>query len=78
MKKNWSGKVLSGLAAVAVLAGGAFAQSQAPAPVKIEPPELRFTTKDQGVGFLSILGMLLVLILVIGVNFIPTKRGHQD
>ncbi|CAN5870771.1 hypothetical protein BH11PLA1_BH11PLA1_15470 [soil metagenome] len=68
------------LAAAALLAAsaGALAQPSEDSKKRIEPPELKFTQKDNGVSFLSTVGMLGVGILVIAANFIPVKRGHQD
>ncbi|MBL0870742.1 MAG: hypothetical protein IBJ18_09235 [Phycisphaerales bacterium] len=49
-----------------------------PAATRLEPPALNFKSSDEGVEFLTILGMLGCAVLVICANFVPTKRGHQD
>jgi hypothetical protein len=49
-----------------------------PAALRLEPPALNFRSNDEGVEFLTILGMLGCAVLVICANLVPTKRGHQD
>lgn len=49
-----------------------------PAAARLEPPALNFRSADEGVEFLTVLGMLGCAVLVICANLVPTKRGHQD
>ncbi len=64
------------------LCAGSATMAQAPATeaakARLEPPEMRFQAKDQGVSFLTILSMLVVVGVVVGGSCIPSKRGHQD
>ncbi len=66
----------------AVLCAANTASAQTPTPetprVRLEAPEMRFQAKDQGVGILTILMMIVIIGVVVGGNCIPSKRGHQD
>lgn len=46
-------------------------------PSKIEAPQPRPPSKPAST-FASMMAALTLAALVIGVNFIPSKRGHQD
>jgi len=65
---------------LATLCASAMCAAQTPdaAKTRIEPPEMRFQAKDQGVSFLTTLSMLVLVGVVVGGSCIPSKRGHQD
>ncbi len=66
--------------AVLCAANIAIAQTPTPAapPVRLEAPEMRFQAKDQGVGILTILMMIVIFGVAVGGSCVPSKRGHQD
>ena len=66
---------------LATLCASAMAAAQTPTEAvkaRLEPPEMRFLAKDQGVSFLTTLSMLVLVGVVVGGSCIPSKRGHQD
>lgn len=54
--------------------GNAPAQAQA---VKLEPPTADLRSEEGG-NLWQTAFMVLIVMLVIGANLIPTKRGHQE
>ncbi|MBX9735915.1 MAG: hypothetical protein K2X32_03230 [Phycisphaerales bacterium] len=68
--------------ACAVLCTASVATAQPAAPeaprVRLEAPEMRFQAKDQGVGILTILMMIVIFGVAVGGSCVPSKRGHQD
>lgn len=75
---------LCALAAMAVLVApglipgsGALAQANKP-PVQLAPPTPPTGQSGDGAGILTYLLAILLAGAVIGVGFLPSKRGHQD
>jgi hypothetical protein len=64
---------LCATASLAQLGGGVSASRDA----KLEPPTPNFRTESGG-EVMPIIWTVLLVGLGVGVNLIPTKRGHQD
>ena len=64
-------------AAMMVLGSAAWALAQTPKVEKILTPAVPPVGKSDTLWMPSVAAVLLAL-LVVGVNFIPSKRGHQD
>lgn len=66
---------LAALAATAALATAAEAQNQPAERPTLRPPQ---PTRAEGVPILSYGAVLIVMVSPLLVNFITSKRGHQD
>jgi hypothetical protein len=69
-------RILTGAAALALSAGWSAGQAPQPAPTPIRPPTVTNNDKPPIVGMYFT--MVVILVLVVGANLIPSKRGHQD
>lgn len=69
-------RVIGGVIGLAGAGSGALAQSTA----SKEPPQAPIATigKSSDANFVTILLVLVLAIAIVAVNFIPSKRGHQD
>lgn len=58
--------------------GGGGIGSTGPAGVALKPPKINWGNSEISPGFLVYLAVGAVIVLGVGVHFLPTKRGHQD
>ncbi|MGQ0628327.1 MAG: hypothetical protein ACT4PL_09550 [Phycisphaerales bacterium] len=56
---------------------GTASENKGSAGNKLEPPSPTFKAEEGG-EYIPYLWGALIVMLAIGVNLIPTKRGHQD